>query len=353
MAGVERILIYRLGSIGDFVVALPCLHLVRRRFPKARIVLLTNLPVEARAAPAMSVLEGSGLVDEILTYQVGTRDWRRLGRLRQEVRGFGPDLLVCLVSRRSLWQVVRDYLYFRSAGVKRMVGFPFVTADRFSRRPAMKGGYWGHEAQRLARCLAPLGDAEPCEPASWDLCLTAAEHRHAERLISDALPPGAASWPLLGLSIGTKQAIKDWGDDNWQAVLRRIADTKMPLVLIGSGEERDRSQGVAGVWPGPVLNFCGSASPRVSAALIARTALFLGHDSGPMHLAAAVGTRCIAVFSRHNLPGQWFPFGPSHRVFYPERPGETIQAIRPGEVAEAALEALTHLPPRPSIEVAT
>lgn len=353
MAGVERVLIYRLGSIGDFVVALPCLHLVRQRFPKARIVLLTNLPVETRAAPAMTVLEGSGLVDEILTYEIGIRDWRRLGRLRQEIRNFAPDLLVYLVSRYALWRVVRDYLYFRSCGIMRMVGFPFVTADRFSRSPAMRGGYWGHEAQRLARCIAPLGDAEPCEPVSWDLRLTAEERIQAGRLIEEALPVGTQPWPILGLSLGTKQAIKDWGDDNWRAVLRRLGDARLPLLLIGSGEERARSQGVAEAWPGPVLNFCGSASPRVSAALIARTALFLGHDSGPMHLAAAVGTRCIAVFSRHNLPGQWFPFGPSHRVFYPERPGETIQAIRPGEVAEAALEALTHLPPRPSIEVAT
>jgi ADP-heptose:LPS heptosyltransferase len=60
-----------------------------------------------------------------------------------------------------------------------------------------------------------------------------------------------------------------------------------------------------------------------------------------MHLAAAVGTRCIAVFSRHNLPGQWFPFGGGHRVFYPEGPSATILSIRPEEVAAAALEELS------------
>lgn len=344
MADIARVLIYRLGSIGDFVIALPCLHLVRRRFPQARIALLTNQPVEARAAPATGILEGSGLVDEFLTYPVGTRELRLLIGLRREIRNFAPDLLVYLASRRALWQVVRDYVYFRSCGIKHAVGFPFIKDDRRSRSPAMRGGYWGNEAQRLARCLAPLGDAEPYETASWDLGLTAAERGTADRLIAEALPRDAAMMPPLGLCIGTKQATKDWGNDNWRAVLHRLADPNRPLLLVGSGEEHARSQAAAECWPGPVLNFCGRAAPRVSAALIERAELFLCHDSGPMHLAAAVGTPCVAVFSRHNLPGQWFPFGQGHRVFYPHGQGETIQAIRPEDVAAAALATLAATP---------
>ncbi|HZB93206.1 MAG TPA: glycosyltransferase family 9 protein [Stellaceae bacterium] len=309
-------------------------------------MLLTNVPLEARAAPAMSVLEGMGLVDGLLTYPYGLRDWRRLARLRREICSFQPDLLVYLLWRGSLWQVVRDYLYFSSAGIARMVGFPFAAADRRSRPPAMRGGLWQSEAQRLASCIAPLGDAAPCDSANWDLRLTEAEQREAQRLINEALPSGAAARPILGLSIGTKQPAKDWGDDNWRAVLRRLADDGRPLLLIGSGGERARSQGVAEVWPGPVINVCGEASPRVSAALIARSEMFLCHDSGPMHLAAAVGTRCIAVFSTLNLPGQWFPFGTAHRIFYPHAPGATIRDIRPDEVADAASEALARRPPR-------
>jgi ADP-heptose:LPS heptosyltransferase len=47
-----------------------------------------------------------------------------------------------------------------------------------------------------------------------------------------------------------------------------------------------------------------------------RVRAFIGHDSGPMHLAAAVGTPCAAVFSARNLPGIWFPYGSGHTVFY-------------------------------------
>jgi len=72
--------------------------------------------------------------------------------------------------------------------------------------------------------------------------------------------------------------------------------------------------------------------------------VFLCHDSGPMHLAAAVGTPCVAVFSRHNPPGRWFPYGPDHTVLYPWSENGTIQSIAPQDVIEAATRALDRAP---------
>ena len=66
------------------------------------------------------------------------------------------------------------------------------------------------------------------------------------------------------------------------------------------------------------MNLCGKLTPRESAACFARSKLFLGHDSGPMHLAAAVGTPCVAIFAARNLPRVWFPYGKQHRVIYHE-----------------------------------
>ena len=57
-------------------------------------------------------------------------------------------------------------------------------------------------------------------------------------------------------------------------------------------------------------------TPRETAAAFGRAASFIGHDSGPMHLAAAVGLRCTAVFSARNIPRVWFPYGDHHRVIY-------------------------------------
>src|SRR5579885_653705 len=85
-----RILIYRLGSLGDTVVALPCFHLIARRFPQADRRTLTNLPVAARA-PAMSeVLRHSGLAHGWLAYPLASRTPRQWFPLLRAIRQWQP-----------------------------------------------------------------------------------------------------------------------------------------------------------------------------------------------------------------------------------------------------------------------
>ncbi|MGA2046628.1 MAG: glycosyltransferase family 9 protein, partial [Terracidiphilus sp.] len=93
---IRRVLIHRLGSLGDTVVALPCLHLIARVFPNAERRLLTNFPVHAKAPASAAVLEGSGLVHGYMRYTAGTRNPAELLRLAGEIRRFRPDVVVYL-----------------------------------------------------------------------------------------------------------------------------------------------------------------------------------------------------------------------------------------------------------------
>jgi hypothetical protein len=78
---VRRVLIYRLGSLGDTVVALPCYHLIARRFPNAERRLLTNFPINGKAPAAAAVLGESGLIHGYMRYTVGTRNLAELLRV--------------------------------------------------------------------------------------------------------------------------------------------------------------------------------------------------------------------------------------------------------------------------------
>lgn len=98
---VRRVLIYRLGSLGDTVVALPALHLVARAFPRAERRMLTNDPVNVKAPPAAAILEHTGLVDAFLRYTVGTRSLGELARLWWMLASWRPDVLVYLGSARG------------------------------------------------------------------------------------------------------------------------------------------------------------------------------------------------------------------------------------------------------------
>lgn len=333
-----RILIYRLGSIGDFIVSLPCLHAVRRRFPEAQINLLTNQPVDARAAPAMSVLYGTGLIDGYVSYSIRTRNLRELNDTARTIRSINPDMLIYLASRRSGIDIYRDWAFFRCCGIRHAIGFPFGSDMRSGRHDPVTG-LWESEAHRLARTLAEIGPVDADLAENWDLHLSPHEIARAQDVLARGFHGMPHDLRLFGLSVGTKQPVKDWGVDNWRTVLHGLARDDLGLVLIGSKEEWLLSEQVLKAWPGPILNLCGRTSPRLAAAIIKNLGLLLCHDSGPMHLASTVGTRCIAIFSRLNLPGQWFPFGSGHKVFYPPNKTDSIEAIRPSDVV-AAVKAM-------------
>jgi ADP-heptose:LPS heptosyltransferase len=314
LAAVRRLLIFRTGSIGDTVVALPSFHLLRRAFPNAERRVLTNFPINSAAAPLQSVLGDAGFVHGYFRFPLGIRHPRRALDLRREIADWAPDGGVYLRERRGRLPVTRDIGFMRLCGAKRLFGAD-IAVDLARYRGPDADGKWESEAARLARCLAAIGDARLDDPASWDLELSAAERDEAARLL--------AGWPgrarFVAFAAAAKIAFKEWGDDKWQLVLNAMSadDPTLGLVLIGAAGDAARSAAAAATWRGPVLNLCGRCAPRVSALVIRDAVTLLCHDSGPMHLAAGVGTPAVAVFSTHSRPGIWFPFGRRHRVFYP------------------------------------
>jgi len=345
---MRRVLVYRLGSLGDMLVALPALHLVARAFPEAERRMLTNVPVSSKGPAAAAILEGSGLVQGYMRYEVGTRSVRELLGVWWQIVRWRPQVIVYLAAARGVRAAQRDEAFFRLCGVRRILGVPltegmqrnYYGAATGGKDHAMGDGHLEPEAARLARCiggLAAVGDiADPGrlnEPASWDLHLSAGEVIAADSAILAVLPnwaPAGSVWDrderykeaAIAVSVGTKVQAKDWGRDNWRDLLGKIA-AEFPervLLLLGASEESDASEFAAEGWRanggGPVVNLCGRLTPRESAAAIARARLFVGHDSGPMHLAAAVGTPVVAIFAARNIPRQWFPFGKQHRVVY-------------------------------------
>ena len=324
----QRVLVYRLGSLGDMLIALPALHLVARAFPRAERRLLTNAPVHAKAPAAAAVLDGTGLVHGYLRYTAGTRGIAELLGLWWQIVRFRPEVVVYMAASRGVAAAARDARFFRLCGVRRTIGVPLTGA--------MQGNFFGAEpgsaearamlsearlepeAARLARNLRELGDAGLEEVGSWSLQLSEREQKRAV----EAIGPTVLQARCVAVSVGTKVQAKDWGVANWRALLGEVARTwpGLGLLLLGAAEEGEMSEVAAARWAeqggGPVVNLCGRLTPRESAAAIARAKVFLGHDSGPMHLAAAVGTPLVAIFAARNIPRQWFPFGLRQEVVY-------------------------------------
>ncbi len=315
-ADVRRVLVYRLGSLGDTLVALPSLHLVARAFPNAERRMLTNIPVASRAPAAAAVLGDSGLIHSYENYPVGLRSPLRLLTVLLRLRRFRPQVVVYLKATTDDAVARRDGMFLRLTGAKRIVGLP---VDQAKHQPLQNAdGTLEPEAYRLARSIGALGDAHVESRSAWDLLLSAGERTRADV----ALQP-LAQQQFFAVSVGTKVQSKDWGIPNWTRFLQALALAYpgRALLLAGAAEETSATEAAGEGWrsvphAGPAVNVCGLLSPRETAAAFQQADLFIGHDSGPMHLAAVVGTPTVALFAARNKPRTWFPVSAPHCVLY-------------------------------------
>ena len=348
---MDKVLVYRVGSLGDTVVALPCFHKVREYFPTADITLLTNRPIVTKAAPVESVLGSGYFFDRVLNYPIGTRNPLILAKLIGQIRSLGITTVIDLTTARSRMAAQRDRWFFRAAGISRLIGFPTGNKD-FDLLDPLTGEYeW--EAQRLARRLHALGPIALATDQYWDLRFSEKELFAANQALSQFV----TEKPILAVSVGTKMQAKDWGVDNWFELLSQLKSvlSGWQLVMIGAADEADLSDTVLKAWNGAGINLCGQLSPRVSAAVLKRAALFIGHDSGPMHLAGCVGIPCVAIFSARVLPRQWYPRGNFNKIIYHktdcagcrlevciEQRKKCILSISVAEVQQAVLEIVNN-----------
>jgi ADP-heptose:LPS heptosyltransferase len=227
----------------------------------------------------------------------------------------------------------RDWLFFKFCGFRRIVGAP-LSEDLQSCRRTGGEGQGGErieerECERLARCLRSLGPVDLDDPRVWDLRLSERELRKA-----DAFTARLASGPYFAINTGGKAVEKDWGLINWLQLLDRLSreHPDAGLLIVGAAEDAERAEVIADTWRGPVVDACGRLSPRESAAAMRNAAAFIGHDSGPLHLAAAAGVRCVGLFGSFNQPNRWHPRGRQHRIIHRM---SGLQTITVAEVLDA------------------
>jgi heptosyltransferase-3 len=340
-----RILIFRRGSIGDAVVSIPALNYLRQKYSDAEFYCLSNSPVMKSASPVKSVLKNSGLIDEFIDLPPGGGSMASLSKLIAVIRGLKFQAAHYLSEPSSRPALLKEMLFFKICGIPAIHGPPISSTLRLY-RPA-GGDLWESETARLLRSVAGEDGTEP----DWSFRFTDPENEAAQILLRGLTDASGH----IAFSVGAKLPDKDWGDPNWAEVLGEITrrHPKLGLIGVGAAEDHARTENLIEAWSGPRINLCGASEPRISALTMKGALFYLGHDSGPMHLAALAGTRCIPIFSARAKPGVWFPHGDGHRNFYPwnlagkvaaragfRTAGQSIQSIMPAEVIAACISAL-------------
>ena len=272
----RRVLVIKLGALGDVVLALGPFAAIRARHPDAHVALLTTAPFAAlaRASPWFDAVH----VD------IRPAWWNLPGlrRLAALLRGF--DFVY------DLQTSARSSRYFRLAGRPRWSGIahgashPHVNAARDALHTVER------QREQLAMagipCVPPpdlgwLARGGPALPAPYALLVPgAAPHRPAKR------------WPAASFG---------------QLAAGMAADGILPVV-VGAGAEAGLAAAIVAACPS-ALDLTGRTSLPELAGLAARAAFAVGNDTGPMHLAAALGCRCVVLFSGASDPALTAPVG--------------------------------------------
>jgi N-acetylglucosaminyldiphosphoundecaprenol N-acetyl-beta-D-mannosaminyltransferase len=285
-----RILLVQLADIGDLILTTPALHALREAQPDAHLTLLTT----RHAAP---IVENTGLVDEITTFEQSAFD-RATALFRptnlRRVFGLGHYDTVVYFHHFTLKMGTLKYaLIALATGAKRRIGLDNGNGWFLNERLPDGGFGAQHQAQYWLDLVGLLGADSTPRPA-----VVAQE--------PFSLPAHAGKRIVIHAGSGAYNTARRWEPEHFAAVADALhRDYGAQIVLVGG--PGDDSAAVKAAMQTQPLDLTGQTTLPQLASVIAQADMFIGAESGVMHLAAAAGTRVIALFGPGN-PEAWGPW---------------------------------------------
>jgi heptosyltransferase III len=298
------------------VIALPAMWAIRQYFSGALLALLNDQNAGSNYLPALRTLPEHGLFDEFVAYQAkqeGAPFWKTL-RLIPHIRQRRFDTLVYLAPRfRSRRQIWRDLTFFRLCGITRFIGHKgMTTVKKLAGEKPLPS--LDHEADHLLSRIGQSGiEVPPPGQGCMDLLLTEVEREKARNWLNSHIELHEQQI-MIGMGVGSKYSSKVWPRERFVEVGRHIIGQLGGIpIIFGGPEDRELGNSLINQWNAGA-NAAGELTVRQAAAALSFCRLYVGNDTGTMHLAAAVGTRCVGIFSARDFPGCWHPYGSHHVV---------------------------------------
>lgn len=326
----QNILVIDFGQLGDVVMSLPALRAIRDRFPRARITVAVGKPCAA-------LIELSQCADTTLAVdRVALRDgfkplsiWRLL-QLVKEVRSRSFDFVIDLHSLSET-----NLLGFLSGAPKRLYSRRPRSLDflaNFSPRPPVEADHRErHLVDRYLDVLQPLEIKNA--PGVPRLSTRVTDDQKIERLLKKAKADTGS--PLVGLFPGAGHPSRCWPLEKFAELADFLVRNHGARILVFCGpEERALLPMMRTLFPKSVLILDRLTIPELAAAQ-ARLTVFVSNDTGPMHVAAAVGSPLVLLLDKR-APESYLPRSARRRVIY----HSTISEIDVADVYAATRELL-------------
>ncbi|MFW6128810.1 MAG: lipopolysaccharide heptosyltransferase II [Candidatus Aminicenantaceae bacterium] len=290
---VKKILIIRLRRIGDNIMTTPVITALKENYPRASLTYLVE-------EPSREIVEGNPYLDHILVLPRKQRTMDLLKHI-QSIRKTKYDVLIDLFGGpKAAWITL-----FAKATLK--IGYAvkyksFIYNIRIPRSP--EKGYI-HSVENHINLIRALGiKVNPIPPPM----VPDASIKEKEKLSRFIQQNNLKAYKIIVFHIGAGNIFRDWGVNNIVELTNLFAQRpEIKIVLVGAAKEKERAEEIIKKSSLELLTLTGKLGLKELRELISRADLFVGPDSGPMHLAASTDTPIVAYFGP-TLPARFRPW---------------------------------------------
>lgn len=302
-ADVKNILLVRTDRIGDVILSLPMLPLLKRRFPHARISVLVR-------SYTRELVERHSCVDEVLVYE-HEDSIRSLWNTLKQIRARKFDLAIIPYPRfRSTFLMFLARIRIRVGTGYRWYSILFNRKVYEHRKDAQR-----HEVEYNLNLLRSLG-IEVDGASQFELTISSSAKKAVDSFLAENSISGKEKFVIL--HPGSGGSARDWRAENFSELGDKVKALLGLEVLVsgGKGEDRLVQSVVEGMKTRPIAA-AGRFSLEELGALVQRAAVFVSNSTGPMHIAAILGTPVVAFFPPilQCSPVRWGPYTEKKKVF--------------------------------------
>jgi predicted lipopolysaccharide heptosyltransferase III len=340
---IKKILIIRLAYLGDVVMTLPILQPLSKHFTEAKIFFLTS-------SSAAELLQGNPYLDKIISYDAF---WFYQKRIMPAIKEYYQ---VVKKIRKEDFDLVIDF----RGDIRNILLIAYLSQAPYRISYEIGGGgnfltsvvpflEIKHKVEYHLDTLRFLGINT--QEWDWNIYLDPTEIEEMEI----ALKPGNL---IIGIHPGARKPLKCWESEKFALLADRIIEEySAKVVFFGAPHERNLIESIKNRMKRPALNIAGKTTLRQLAAAIRCCHLFIGNDSGPIHIAAAMQVPTVAIFGP-SKSNETRPYGNIHRVVeirdmpcrntcdedqcHFEHPRECIRLISPQAVFQAVEQQLAY-----------
>jgi heptosyltransferase-3 len=307
---IERILIVRTDRLGDVVLSLPMLSLLREAFPNAHLAMLLRRYTG-------EIVEGNPYLNKIIWYDDGP-SLIPFATIADRLRNERFDAAVVVhPTPRLAWLMFRADIPLRIGTGYRYYSVLFNRRVYEHRKDARR-----HELEYNLNLLKELGCRPPeaIGPEDFAVHIPARAIERVARLLSAVLIGNRRVVLIHPASGGSAH---DWPLESFGDLARRLAaDPGIKVVVTGGKGEESRAEAVVRRSEGQAVSLAGVLDLKELAALCRRASLFISNSTGPLHVAVAVGTPVVGLYPQRTAmsPRRWGPYAGRKRVFVPDKP---------------------------------